>query len=723
MKTNERTMKRKWNCTGAGVALMTMLVLWACDPSSLLSGPSGRTVRFGAAVGYQNDTPTRTEYSGTDENGFQVSADSKYERIDWVADHDRIRIVCAQTGNTSGDYIMGSPTANGKQSEAGATPVDETSTFYWSGDRQHTFYALYPAPGTTSNYHDGSVSELESNIILLDGDRAQITGSIPVAQTSVQKSGTYEYKPNMNLAYMYAQERTVRPDDNHVQLKFYPLVTSFEFSLMALDDAMLMYDLVSVSLSSTSTDLTGDFTVTLDYDASAPVLTPVAGTTGRTVTVSLPTGTRLDKSNGTVVTVLALGLPQTDLTLSLNFSDGHSRKLVMKKKDGTPVSVGAFKKAYFHLGVPSDEIFFEVTPMTSWDESGSTSYPVATRGLDEIDNSVDRGLIAQHFGVFAWRNAENVPFNPVNNPMDLYLDNHDTEYLETLASGNTFWHGNPSAYWPSFDRLNFFAYAPYMAKVHADASGNPLLVFPSDDYTVGMPRATYTPNPIVNSQADLCIAAPSFDRMKDDNPVPLSFKHALTRVRLYVNLVGTHNPGVYEYRVTNATLSGLVGTNTFTYQDNAAVPFLWDAVTTSTPRDAEYNLKWDNSPASTLTVNWLKFVGDAGIGSGVTDPYTWITAPDNGRMYLLPQSITSDASLKLSISMYRPNAEVPANSALQSILPPLVVSLPVDTAWEAGRTVSYLVTVDISRLVVLDIRAMVSEWIDAGNTHGPQTIF
>ena len=722
MKTKEKTMKRNAICAGRGLALLTTLVLWACDPSSLVSDPSGRTVRFGAAAGYQGDSQTRTSYSGTDENGFLVSSSSQYERIDWVANHDRIRIVCAQSGTTTADYIMGTPTANGGKSEAGATPVNNASALSWEGDGVHTFYALYPAPGTTSDYHAGSVSESESNITLLEGDRARITGSIPAAQTSVQKSGTYEYKPNMNFAYMYAQEQLSRPADNRVQLKFYPLVTAFEFSLKALDDAMLMYDLVSVTLSSTSTDLTGDFTVTLDHDAGSPVLTPVSGTTGRTVTVSLPAGTRLDRNSGTVVTVLALGVAQTDLTLSLDFSNGHSRKLLLKKSNGDLVSVGACKKAYFHLGVPSDEIFFEVTPMVSWDGSGSTSYPVATRGLDEIDNSEDRGLIAQHFGVFAWRNAENVPFNPVSNPMDLYLDNHDTAYLETLTGGNTYWHGSPSVYWPSFDRLNFFAYAPYMAEVHADAAGTPPLVFPSADYTAGMPRATYTPNTVVNSQVDLCIGTPGFDRTKDDNPVPFTFKHALTRVRLYVRLVGTHNAGVYEYRVTNATISGLVGTNTFTYQDNASAPFVWDAITASTPRDAEYKLKWDNSPASSLTVNWLKFVGDAGIGSGVTDPYTWITAPDNGRMYLLPQTITSDASLQLSISMYRPNATAPANSALQSNLPPFSVSLPTDTAWEAGRTVSYLVTVDITSLVV-DIRAMVSEWIDAGNTHGPQTIF
>lgn len=734
MKKNEKKMKKKSIRGRTGAALVLLLGMAACD-GSFLPGPMDRTVRFGVSTSYRNGSSTRTEYSGVDENGFLVTSDSEFERIDWVADLDRIRIVCAQangsvgnsTSGASGDYIIGTSTADREKSSAPVTPTDETTPFYWSEGVEHTFYALYPAPGTTSNYHSATVTEAESNLTSLDGDRALVTGSIPAVQSSVKKSGTTEYKPNMNLAYMYAQERLMRPDDNSVQLSFKPLVTAFEFSLKALDDAMSLYDLESVSLTSTSSDLAGDFTVTLDYGASGPVLTPTAGTTGRTVKVTLPAGTRLDNNNATVVTLLALGLPQTNLTVSLNFSDGHSRSLLLKKANGDMISVGACKKAYFRLGVPSDEIFFEVTPMTSFDASGAPSYPVATRGMNEIDNSSDRGITEQRFGVFALRNAENVPFNPATNPMDLYLDNHDTECLETLSSGNTYWHGSPSAYWPSFDRLNFFAFAPYQAGQIPAGGTVPPLVFPSADYTAGMPRATYTPSALVNNQADLCIGTPRFNLMKDDNPVPLTFRHALTYVRLYVRLIGTSDqstqPRSYEYRVTNAVLSGLVGTNTFTYQDSESAPFVWDAVTASTPLDAEYKLKWDTSPAASLDVEWLKFVGDSDIGSGETDPYTWITRPDNGRMYLLPQTTTSDATLQLSISMYRPDPSDRANSPLQAILPPFDVPLPAGTVWEPGHSVFYLVTVDITRLVVVDVKAMVSEWEDAGNTHGPQTIF
>ena len=94
-----------------------------------------------------------------------MSSTSQYERIDWVSVHDRVRILCAQargkdgTPNPSGDYSIGSPSANGKVSEAGASAVEGTEPFYWVNGETYTFYALYPAPGTTSNYHEGTVSD------------------------------------------------------------------------------------------------------------------------------------------------------------------------------------------------------------------------------------------------------------------------------------------------------------------------------------------------------------------------------------------------------------------------------------------------------------------------------------------------------------------------------------------------------------------------------------
>lgn len=742
MKNNEIAMEMRYKTMpwrGLAVGLSSLLLVAgvvSCGRSSLELDPQGMPVRFGAATTWQNDIQTRTEYSGFDENGNFVTSSSKYERIDWVADHDRIRILCAEalgpdgTTNSQGDYVMGAPTANGKMSEAGATLAEGSSEFYWAKDVAHSFYALYPAPGTTSNYHDGSVSAAES-AITLDGSGAVITGGIPAGQTAVKKSGTttvggqsyIKYMPNMNLSYMYAQKRTVRTDGGYVLLDFLPLVTTFEFSLKALDDAMALYDLVSVSLTSTSTDLNGNFTVALDATpgAAAPVVekafTPAAA--NKTVTVTLPSGTRLTKTDYSVVTIIALGVAQTDLTLKLNFSNGHSRTRLLKKSDGTVISVGACKKAYFKLGVPGDEIFFQVDPMATDPFDGENPiYQAVTRGLDPIDNSIDRGIIPQRFGVYAVRNAEGVDFDPVNNPMNLYLNRHDVEYLETLADDDTYWRGSPSAYWPSFDRLNFFTYAPYRVAVPQAGSTEPDLQFPSSDYVKGMPRATYTPAANVTNQVDLCISRPALNLnyTKENTPiVPLAFKHALTRIRLFVRVKGTRLPQ-YVYRVTKINLSGLVGTNTFTYQDNATTPFVWDAITASTPHDAGYSLTYS---ATELTSSWVTFIGDPA-GDGITDSYTWVNAPVNGRLYLLPQPITEAAEMEIVISMYK---ESGVSASLQSVLPSFLMHLPTDTAWEPGKTVSYLITVDATNMVILDIDAKVDEWDSAGNTHDELIIF
>ena len=264
-------------------------------------------ITIGASTSYVNEPATRTEYSGEDENGGIISSASQYERIDWVENKDLVRIVCPQAQDmyhdpiVTADYRIGTSSGSGRESAAGATPVSEEETLYW-GEGDHYFYALYPAAGTTSNYHQGAVTESESDIEYLSGNKARITGSIPATQNVVRSGNVY--KPNMNLAYMYAAEKSAITTGN-ITLHFYPLVTAFEFSLRALDDVMAGADLLSLKVSSGSTDLTGGFTATLDYDAAdKAVITKASTGLGREVTVTFPEHTRLSKTAYSVVTVL-----------------------------------------------------------------------------------------------------------------------------------------------------------------------------------------------------------------------------------------------------------------------------------------------------------------------------------------------------------------------------------------------------------------------------------
>lgn len=350
------------------------LSLCACVKESEGLVSTNSRIRFGAAAGYVNDAETRTEYSGVDENGTLISSSSQFERIDWVADHDRVRILCAQAldedgqSNTAGTYLVGTPTPSGKDSEADATLVSGSVPFFWGEDTYHYFYALYPAEGTTSEYFEDVVSASDSDISSLSATRAQITGAIPASQSAVKVTVTdldadpdddsYIYKPDMNLAYMYAAEKMMPESD--VTLHFHPLVTAFEFSLKALDDDMASYDLQSLKLTSTSTDLTGGFTATLDLDATEVATVNKANTgLGREITLTVPAGTRLSKDVFSVFTFLALGVEQTNLKLTLTFVGGGTRSLALNKKVSgggyEVITVGGCKKAYFKLDVGAPE--------------------------------------------------------------------------------------------------------------------------------------------------------------------------------------------------------------------------------------------------------------------------------------------------------------------------------------------------------------------------------
>ena len=350
--------------------VLLALGLGACEKVSEYDAPTKGQISFGASTGYENYGKTRTEYSGVDENENVISSTSQHERIEWVADYDRIRILCGQTrdvddlANPSGTFKISAKSDDGEKSYADVDQVGGTP-FFW-GTGMHYFYALYPAEGTTSNYYEGTVSESDASIAL-DGNKAGITGAIPAAQGSV-KSGNV-YKPNMNYAFMYAAAKTERTDDNNVVLQFKPLVTTFEFQLKALDDEMATADLATLKLTSTSTRLTGSFTATLDLDATqVATVTPGTGA-GSEITVTFPAGTRLTKTDYITATVLALGVEQSNLTLTLTFGNGVSRSLKLNKSVSgvsTPISVAACKKAYFKLDVNGHFDYFlgSLSPIT-----------------------------------------------------------------------------------------------------------------------------------------------------------------------------------------------------------------------------------------------------------------------------------------------------------------------------------------------------------------------
>lgn len=348
------------NIWGLTSALFVGLLLSGCVKEVPADHESGAQISFGASTTYSNGVGTRTEYSGEDEEGRLIGTYSSTERIDWIPEKDRIRILCGQaTGET--DYKLTGTTASGAESRGHVAAVTGNG-LEWGANEAHYFYSAYPGPGTESVYHGTTTTA--GVIELLSGNKtAKVTGTIPAAQTVKLKSGTRIYKPDMNLAYMYAMTKKSPSEADDVKLEFRPLVTTFEFRLKAMDAAIAGKDLKSLTLSSTSTKLSGGFTATLNLDASTEAGKVVIATTGTlsdAVTVSFPSGTRLSETDALTVTVLTLPVTQTDLTLVLTFDDGaggtETRTLELKRTASgvdTPITVDACKKIYLtNVGVP-----------------------------------------------------------------------------------------------------------------------------------------------------------------------------------------------------------------------------------------------------------------------------------------------------------------------------------------------------------------------------------
>lgn len=326
-----------------------------------------------------------------------------------------------------------------------------------------------------------------------------------------------------------------------------------------------------------------------------------------------------------------------------------------------------------------------------------------TKGLEPLTGAFIEGIWNQHFGVYSWWNPKGTAFDPVHNPANVYQVNNDVVHQGTFASGVHSWKCNPSAYWPFKCNLSFFAYAPYLHHESYEQDGetlSPDIIFPSADYTEGMPRATYSPRTSVTNQVDFCIAPPVCDRLPSDDPVHFVFKHALTRIQLHVKALGTPMPGT-TYRVTDAIISGIAGSNTFTYVNDVDHPFVWDDVTVSNPLDGEYHLTGARTElVSTALNNTLP-------GAFDTD-YLHVNSVDNGRLYLLPQILTSSAYLELAVTTFDHDTD-----DVLSVYPPFRMTLPASQPWVEGQTIAYQVTIDLSKVTVVGINAMIIPWEDA----------
>ena len=362
-----------------------------CMEKELLDPAEDNSIRFGVSTVYENYGETRTEYTGKNEDNDVITNTSQYERINWL-NSDMIRIVSAETKDVN--EMSYTVTPNSDQSTANVTPVEDNAKFYWNGTDDHYFYALYPAPTQT-----GAPSGISINTA--SGHKATITASVPADQSQGITLNGRIYKPNMNYAYMYAakvQKNSNPPETAKVTLDFKPLVTAFEFSLLANDDLPITANLTKAELLSSTTNLAGTFTANLDATTSSGI-SSVNNITGasKTLSITFPNGGMpLNTVTPTTFTFLALPREQTDLTLRLTFMDVATLKTMTRslelKNGTTPIVVPANKKVYVRNVdvLPNVSYHFRVIPPEAHHtidavDGGSLGYKIISYA--EYDNS------------------------------------------------------------------------------------------------------------------------------------------------------------------------------------------------------------------------------------------------------------------------------------------------------------------------------------------------
>ena len=316
------------------------------------------------------------------------------------------------------------------------------------------------------------------------------------------------------------------------------------------------------------------------------------------------------------------------------------------------------------------------------------SSDVRTKGLDPLDNV---RIKDKRFGIFAYTH-DNLP----------YLENRDVEWV----ADRQHWRCSPAAFWPFQSSLSFFAYAPY------DTTDEKFVEFLSEKDAIGMPRLRYTPLTDVTHQPDFCVAVPCLKKTKNDSIIHLSFHHTLTRLEFYANLKG-ENPNSYTYCVTNLVIRGVEGSNVLTYVNDEEKPYRWDEVDPDSPKTGVYNLSSSKSQLTETPLKTLK--AQTEVNDNIGDIYTHINVMLNGRLYLLPQKLTSSAEIELTVSVYSGNNRI-------SILPPYIFKLPENIAWKDESTVSYMMTLDLDSITQAEISAKVTAWKESGNSHSTETL-
>lgn len=277
----------------------------------------GDAVVFGVGAG---NMETRTVYGDV-----KTENNKKIQAINWVAG-DRIRVYSpdATRENLSNaahwnDYTVTPVTGTENK---GTLACVQSPGLAWKDNGNHTFYSVYPSPGTT---------EAESP----DGINGVFNFTMPATQLVTDE---------MEYAFMTAAAKeNAGVTGDAVELDFYPAYTAFEFILKA-DQQVTLKSFTLSALGDDAPALTGAFTVT--YNGTTPAYASTG--TGKTITIADMANTVIDATHPASFKVFCL--PQALKGLKIKFTvrgEGwtadETRSLLLNYADGSPVEFAARK--------------------------------------------------------------------------------------------------------------------------------------------------------------------------------------------------------------------------------------------------------------------------------------------------------------------------------------------------------------------------------------------
>lgn len=307
-----RTIKSFISIAAAAVCLLGV--------SGCTKNLSGLEIRFSART--RPAAPaTKTSYSGETYDG---AGSKTYERIDWE-DGDVIVLAMKndEVGMASQAYSVNTISVAGVNSKTDLEPYGAENGLTW-GEGTHDFWAAYPASKVTVDNHKMSATIPSSQIV----------------SYSKKVSGVTYFDPDMSDAFMVAGSQSV-PDEDGINLDFYPAFTTFEFTVGANDNTTITSFEMETSTYETETaaimPIAGVSTATFDAASNMSFAFTGTGTTSNTIGVvfhddkDAPYNPIISTTTSMNFKVFALPVDITGLRITFNLSDGTSKSLRLKQ--------------------------------------------------------------------------------------------------------------------------------------------------------------------------------------------------------------------------------------------------------------------------------------------------------------------------------------------------------------------------------------------------------